>query len=781
MKRFFFISALALSLFASTVHSDAQTVAFPGAEGFGMFTTGGRGGAVYHVNSLADDGSEGTLRWALAHSGAKTIVFDVSGTIFLNSELSVNANTTIAGQTAPGDGICVADYPFTIKGNNVIVRYMRFRLGNRQVANHEGDGLGGMDLKDIIVDHCSVSWSVDECLSVYGSHNLTVQWCLVSQSMNNAGHSKGAHGYGGNWGGSGASYHHNLMAHHNSRVPRLGPRASTQTDERMDLRNNVFYNWAGNGCYGGEGMNVNIVNNYYKIGPGTKTRSEAYQYRIAAPGIRTTEYCKRVVADDGSVTGNSWLPMWHVWGTFYLDGNVNPDYENVTNDNWTYGLWNQIDRSYSGNDGMLYVSSSNPQEKVDSIMNHMHLTEPIDFYPVTTHSASLAYDKVLAFAGASLHRDGYDALMISDAQNGTASYTGGNGTTTPGMIDNQSVMIGAYDGTEGDNGEAAWPLLSSLDAPADSDQDGMPDAWESANGLDPNDPDDRNSLTDEGFTMLEVYMNSLVADITAAQLTDGTVLGQVPVSESDTTDESNLSELSSGCIVYPLLSFGADTTVSLSGYAESDVAPYISVSDVAVGSSLFVKGFKLINDTPFAEIGTSVNNAALASESNAISFPLSVADGYSFKPTHVSFLMAKCGTNGSLFDLNWISSVSQSSIISADSPNRNNLDGGWFSTYDVDVSVPAFSGDASLSLNVYKLGDTKSVALYDVVVTGVVYEGEVAIVSDAVELVSSTESDLPVDVFNLSGRLVRSGIRLSDVNSLPRGIYVVAGRIVLVK
>lgn len=513
-----FLTAI-LAIIASV--SYGQTKAFPGAEGFGMYTTGGRGGAVYHVTSLKDDGTEGTLRWALKKSGAKTIVFDVSGTIFLKSQLDISkGDVTIAGQTAPGDGICVADYPCVIKASNVIIRYMRFRLGNRQVANHEGDGLGGMDQKNIIIDHCSVSWSVDECLSVYGSRDITVQWCIVSQSLNNAGHAKGAHGYGGNWGGAGATYHHNLMVHHNSRTPRLGPRQSTQTEEQMDLRNNVFYNWAGNGCYGGEGMNVNIVNNYYKPGPGTRKRNQDIQKRMAAPGIRTTSYCSITKwNEDGTpADGNGWAKMWHVWGTYYLDGNVNPDHTDVTLDNWKYGLWDQIDKSKSGNDGMLYVSESNPQSAVDAIEDKMKAKEPIDFREVTTHTAEKAYEKVLEYAGASLRRDGHDALMVSETRDGKADYTGGNGTTTPGMIDNQEKMRGAY---EGDPTDESWPLLVSKEAETDSDKDGMPDAWERANGLDPNNASDRNKMNGDGYTMLEVYINSLVEQITESQNEDG--------------------------------------------------------------------------------------------------------------------------------------------------------------------------------------------------------------------------------------------------------------------
>ena len=327
-----------LSMLLGVLPAVAQekTPAFPGAEGFGRYVTGGRGGAVYHVTNLNDSG-EGSLRWALDKSGTKTIVFDVSGTIHLKSALNISkANVTIAGQTAPGDGICVADYPVAIKTNNVIVRYLRFRLGNNNVTKDGADGwdgFGGFDQQDIIIDHCSVSWSIDECLSIYGNKNTTVQWCLVAQSLQDAGHSKGAHGYGGNWGGSGASFHHNLLAHHESRTPRLGPRYTTQLDERMDMRNNVIYNYAGNGCYGGEAMHVNIVNNYYKPGPGTAQISSTKQRRIASVGIRTDSYIKSYP---------DYAPTLHIWGKYYVDGNVNPKYSDVTEDNWTYGMYNQI-------------------------------------------------------------------------------------------------------------------------------------------------------------------------------------------------------------------------------------------------------------------------------------------------------------------------------------------------------------------------------------------------------------------------------------------------------
>lgn len=505
---------LCLCMEATVVFAEEKTPAFPGAEGFGRYVTGGRGGNVYHVTSLADDGSEGTLRWALGKSGVKTIVFDVSGTIHLQSSLDISiGNVTIAGQTAPGDGICVADYPVSIKANNVIVRYMRFRLGNKNVLANGADGwdgFGGFDQQDWIIDHCSVSWSIDECLSVLGNKNTTVQWCLVAQSLVNSGHSKGAHGYGGNWGGSGASFHHNLIAHHGSRTPRLGPRPTTQLDERMDMRNNVIYNFGGNGCYGGEGMNVNIVNNYYKPGPGSPTDKKGY--RIAGIGIRTNAYVN---------TYPAYAPALHLWGKYYVTGNYNSKYTQLNQDNWTYGIINQIDAS--GCDGTF------TQETKDSIK----LAEPIDYILTTTHSAADAYDRVLDFAGASLHRDSFDELMVSDTRNGKATYTGSG--LSKGFVNSQDDNKPA----DADASWSAWPTLASKEAPKDTDGDGMPDEWELANALDPTNPNDGKTIGADGYSNLENYINSLVADITTAQNMGGETTGST-VSESENPVASTL-------------------------------------------------------------------------------------------------------------------------------------------------------------------------------------------------------------------------------------------------
>ena len=473
----------------------SNLVAFPGAEGFGRYATGGRGGKVYHVTTLQDGLEKGTLRHAVMQKGARTIVFDIAGTIFLNNNLRiVSGDLTIAGQTAPGQGICIARYPVTIQADNIIVRYLRFRVGNE--GGGEPDGLGSTDCKNVIMDHCSISWSVDECCSVYGGENLTVQWCLISESLRTAGHAKGRHGYGAIWGGDKASFHHNLLAHHESRVPRLGPRPSTQQREHVDMRNNVFYNWAGNGCYGGEGMKVNIVNNYYKPGPATP-KNQPIRYRIASIGVRTTKYCHRA---DGSP--NVWHPMEHVWGKFYVTGNVIEGHPEVSRDNWTKGIYEQIDKNACDN------------TFTDQVKQDMRLSEPLFADVITTHGAEEAYNLVLKKAGCSIQRDLIDKRIIRETQTGTAQYIGSvtpNAKDSPGLIDMPSDAT--PEGTT-----SPWPILTNGGITAanikDTDEDGMPDSWEIKHGLNSKDASDgyKTSLNKEGYTNLEVYINSLVSE-----------------------------------------------------------------------------------------------------------------------------------------------------------------------------------------------------------------------------------------------------------------------------
>ena len=450
--------------------------AFPGAQGHGKYTTGGRGGRVIYVTHLKDDNTAGSLRYALNQAGPRIILFKVSGTIQLTSELKINkGDVTLAGQTAPGDGITLRDYPVVINAGNVIIRYLRFRMGD--AAQQEGDALGGRFQKNIIIDHCSMSWSTDECVSFYQNENFTLQWCLIAESLRNSVHGKGANGYGGIWGGRKASFHHNLLAHHDSRNPRLGemdgdPFALT---DLVDLRNNVIYNWVGNSCYGGEGMNANIVNCTYKPGPGT-TKKE------------------RIISIDKEMV--SGLATYNIWGKYYIDGNQMTASQRATDDNWGYGVSNQFNSSY----GVVPAADKSA----------MRFSTPLDCGEVTTHTAEKAYEKVLEFTGASLVRDTVDKRILRDVTTGTATFmTGGNGSIN-GIIDTQNHVGG-------------WPQLNALPAPADTDEDGMPDLWEENHGLDKNASSDAQATTVDGrYPNIEVYINSLVQHITENQVKEGT-------------------------------------------------------------------------------------------------------------------------------------------------------------------------------------------------------------------------------------------------------------------
>ncbi len=438
--------------------------AFPGAEGFGKFTSGGRGGRVIYVTKLVDNGSEGTLRHAINQTGARTILFKVSGTIALQSSLSINSGSlTIAGQTAPGDGITLKNYPVTINASNVIIRFIRFRMGDE--AGQEGDALGGRGQKNILIDHCSMSWSTDECVSFYGNENFTLQWCIISESLRNAVHTKGAHGYGGIWGGRFASFHHNLLAHHDSRNPRLGEAAgkSYALTNLVDLRNNVIYNWGNNSAYGGEAMNVNIVNCYYKPGPAT----------VKADRILSI--------DKNKIKGTE---VYDSWGKYFIEGNVVEGSSSATEDNWSYGVYNQFHNSYGA------ISSA---EKTAMRKDKPHAIHK----NVLTHTASQAYQLVLAYAGASLKRDAVDLRIVDNVEKGNFTYPGSKGSKN-GIIDSQEDVGG-------------WPVLHTLPAPADTDGDGMPDQWEKAHKLDPTSSKDQHLHTlDPKFSNLEVYLNSLV-------------------------------------------------------------------------------------------------------------------------------------------------------------------------------------------------------------------------------------------------------------------------------
>jgi hypothetical protein len=465
---------VALALHAATP-PPTPLPAYPGAEGAGRFTTGGRGTAaapttVLEVTNLLDDNQPGSLRYALQLSAAKaphrTIVFRVAGTIHLTAPLTITRNnTTIAGQTAPGEGICLADYPVGIKANNVIVRFVRFRMGDRFQNKGQVDGGGGDDAfggtrsHRLVIDHCSMSWSTDECFSVYEGDSTTLSWNLIGPPLNYSYHFETGdkdfehHGYGGIWGGQHASMHHNLFVHCNSRTPRFNGSRYTHPAgfENCDFRNNVIYDWGENNVYAGEGGNYNIVNNYYKPGPSTK------------PAVRT-----RLLNPYKLEKGNNPLP----YGKFFLQGNYQDASAEITRHNW---------RGVEMNGGT----------RADTTL--AQAPKPFDLGPVTTQSALEAYPLVLAGAGATRPaRDTLDQRMVREVR-----------LRTGRLID---VQGGYPHGTAYEVSQKAWPVLKTAPAPADTDHDGLPDAWETQHQLNPKDPSDRAKTGAGGYSMLEVYL-----------------------------------------------------------------------------------------------------------------------------------------------------------------------------------------------------------------------------------------------------------------------------------
>lgn len=417
--------------------------AFPGVEGFGKYTLGGRGGKVYAVTNLNDSGP-GSFRDACKAEGPRTVVFRVSGTIALQSEIKIkNPYITIAGQTAPGDGICIKDYMVGFSTDHLIVRYMRFRPGDEVGKTHDGFGGEG---DHIVVDHCSVSWSVDEALSINKASNHTVQWCIVSESLYRSIHEKGEHGYGGLWGGPGGSFHHNLLAHHTSRNPRA---SGNRESGLLDFRNNVVYNWGFNSAYGGELWPRNWINNYYKYGPAT---------------VRNVRNRIFIQSDPR--------------GRMYASGNFVYGAPSITANNWV--------------DGIQFSDEGKATEAT------LRVNEEFVVAPVKTDSAEEAFEKVLAEAGASLRRDSVDTRIIEETRNGTATHGASFRRGSNGIIDSPKDVGG-------------WPELKSETAPQDSDNDGMPDDWEEARGLDPKDGSDGARFeTEGGYTHLELYLDHLV-------------------------------------------------------------------------------------------------------------------------------------------------------------------------------------------------------------------------------------------------------------------------------
>ncbi|NOT73687.1 MAG: T9SS type A sorting domain-containing protein [Cyclobacteriaceae bacterium] len=478
----FGISAGIIILLSFFINSQAQQLAFPGAEGGGRFAVGGRGGSVYEVTNLNDSGP-GSLRDGISVAN-RTIVFRVSGIIRLNSTLRFTKdNITVAGQTAPGDGICISGYTISVQASNIIIRHIRSRLTDATLIEDDAMHSFSGNYQNIIIDHCSLSWSVDETGTFYDIKNFTLQWCILSESLYHSVHDKGDHGYAGIWGGNNASFHHNLLAHHTSRNPRFGgSRYTGKPDEELvDFRNNVLYNWGNiNSAYGGEGGNYNMVNNYYKPGPATPgnlNTSSASNKRN-----RILNYTSYYYASDAAV-----FPDTLFGGKFYIDGNFVKGYPDVTSDNWTNGV------------------QKDSYKRAAQLISAARQNAPFATAPVSTQTAEAAYVSVLNGVGATLPvRDVVDKRIINETKTGTATFEGATYATINATgISHPSGIID----TQGDVG--GLPVYNSTAAPSDSDHDGMPDAWEVTNSLNPNDANDGNIIASGGYTNLENYLNSL--------------------------------------------------------------------------------------------------------------------------------------------------------------------------------------------------------------------------------------------------------------------------------
>ncbi|MFL1011144.1 pectate lyase family protein [Flavisericum labens] len=425
----------------------SQQLAFPTAEGFGAYSEGGRGGKVLYVTNLKDEG-RGSLRWAVEQKGARTVVFSVSGIIDLKRPLTIkHPNITIAGQTAPGDGICLRGETLVVEASHVVIRYLRVRLGD---GMHGQGSLQGKDAisisrgNNIIVDHCSASWSLDEILSASTMRptlsNVTVQWCFITEGLNPDGHGFGSLIRG--TGGAKYSFLHNLYAHNKGRNPRPGNYNVNSHDKDpkgllLDFRNNVIYNWGGaHAGYNSDDISVtrlNYVNNY--LIPGNDSRVTGIAY------------------DTGSPYNKSYFS-----GNYY-NGKV------------PYNQWD-----------LVKFKDIWTREQIEAYKQ----TKPFETGPVKTEAAIIAYSGVLASAGATLpKRDAVDLRIVKSIKSRTGT-----------IIKSQEEVGG-------------WPELQSEPAPKDTDLDGMPDSWEVENGLNPRYGRDRNNLTEDGYTVLEKYLNSI--------------------------------------------------------------------------------------------------------------------------------------------------------------------------------------------------------------------------------------------------------------------------------
>ena len=455
---------------------EADIPAFPGAEGGGMYTFGGRGGKVLVVTNLNDRG-EGSLRWACEQGGARIIVFNVAGIIRLETRLSIKAPyLTIAGQTAPGDGVCVAGESFEIDTHDVIIRHMRFRRGELNPYRRD-DALGGNPVGNIIIDHCSTSWSLDENISMYrhmydpgdgsqakklGTVNLTIQNTVSAEGLDTYNHA-----FGSTLGGENASFMRNLWANNSGRNPSIG------WNGIFNFVNNVIFNWAHRAMDGGDYMaKYNIINNYFKPGPATNDGMKA-----------------QIVKADSRVKDPEIAP----YGLIYCDGNIMEGNERVTKDNW---------------DGGVVLSGGRDPEALAL----SKWDRPLKMPYMTIMSAQETYDYVLDNVGATLpKRDAVDERTIKHIRTGIFDYDKNADPATFAPTQNRRQNDDSYKiGMVTDILQVGgYPEYKGTPY-KDSDGDGMPDEWEIKYGLNPNDPSDANGdLNGDGYTNIEKYINGI--------------------------------------------------------------------------------------------------------------------------------------------------------------------------------------------------------------------------------------------------------------------------------
>lgn len=527
----------------------AQQPAFPGAEGWGMYTTGGRavdekGSVVYHVTSLEDctDDNlvEGTLRWALntGDDTPRTILFDVCGTIKLASRLKFShPNVSILGQSAPGGGICISGANIYVCKNNVIIRHLRFRAGDEADKNYSAIDIENVE--NVIIDHCSFSWSMEENVTMYDNNYTTMQWCILSEPLYYSRHKKGERGYGSQWGGEHSSFHHNLLAHCVSRGPRLNGARDHNTDYGAhdqfvdtEIVNNVMYNWGKKECthggeldapdelytiikktlddgsvikdtiarYSGTYVNNNLVNNYYKPGPTTDACAGGYRWfaRISRIDGGYGKYSKWYV------NGNVMEENNHHYSnaTQSSEDKFKGNYEKINTNNWynanSSSSQKGLDIQYGANDANMQKHYLDK----DTTMSGL----------ISIESAEDAYSSVIAKAGCTLpRRDAVDVRILAEASGKREPiYHGSFKATYLGVIDSQNDLKPA----NADDTWSAWPSLEMEEnetLPIDTDKDGIPDEYEITNGLNHTSASDGGAIASNGYSNLENYLETIIA------------------------------------------------------------------------------------------------------------------------------------------------------------------------------------------------------------------------------------------------------------------------------